>query len=409
VSRAAADAPSNVVAPAACFDRVQFKIWNVVVPRLHASYDVAGDGKTVVKGGWGRFAYMRYVDVIQQANRNVATTTLYKWADPNGNGAYDPGEINLSPNGPDFVSTTLQGVGAALANGIPNPNEKEPMTDEYSASMEHELMPNFALRLTGIYSRTLNTYRLQNNLRPYSVYTIPITNLDPGPDGKAGTADDPGTSVTYYDYPASYAGAAFQQPMLINDPKADSNYKSFEVSASKRLANRWQLMASYSATKKHIPLVPNVGSVSGLTIYVNTYDPNAEIFNADNTWEWLGRTSGAFVFPAAITVSGNFEHRSGNPQARQVLFTGGRQIPSITLNVEPVGSLRLPNVNLLDFSAEKTFSFGKGQRATVRANLYNALNTNAVTSNRTLSGPTYGHATAVTVPRILELTVAYRF
>ena len=33
----------------------------------------------------------------------------------------------------------------------------------------------------------MNIYRIQNNLRPYEAYNIPVTNRDPGPDGEVGT------------------------------------------------------------------------------------------------------------------------------------------------------------------------------------------------------------------------------
>ena len=79
------------------------------------------------------------------------------------------------------------------------------MSNEFSISLERQLMANLAVRVTGIYS-TQQTFRVQNNLRPYEVYNIPITNRDPGPDGRLGTADDPGTLITYWDYPAAYAG-----------------------------------------------------------------------------------------------------------------------------------------------------------------------------------------------------------
>jgi hypothetical protein len=401
--RAAADPPGDVANPAQCFPLIQFPVWNVVAPRLHAAYDISGDGKTVIKGGWGRFDHMRQIDEVQDADKNVANQTLYRWHDLNGNGAYDPGEVNLNPNGPDFISTALQGVTGALYNGQPNPNEKEPMLDEFSLQFERELMRNFAVRVTGVYTRTLNSYRLENVLRPPGVYTIGITNPIPLPGGTGTT----GQTLTYYDYPAAYAGLAFQQPELVNDPAANQTYKSFEIAASKRLYNRWQFMASYSATKKRIPLIASTGG--GNTLLINTDDPNSAINNSDNTWEWEGRSSASYAFPWDVLVSANYENRSGTPYARTAVFTGGQTIPTITLNVEPFGSERLPNINLLDIRVEKTIPLTKRERLTLRLNVYNLLNTNAVTALTALSGPNYGHATAIVPPRIFELSAAYRF
>jgi hypothetical protein len=293
---------------------------------------------------------------------------------------------------------------------VPNPNQQEAMADEFLLGIDRELIPNLAVRVTGVYSRDRNTYRVQNNLRPYNVYNIPIANADPGPDGRLGSADDPGTSVTYYDYPVTYAGRRFEQPMLINDPQADANFKTVEVAATRRLSNRWQFLVSYSATKSEIPNVPNTVSYTGeLEGGYSTFDPNAEIFATQDTWEWLGRASGAYSFPADVLVSANFEHRSGIPQARTVSFTGGQQIPSITLRVEPIGSLRLPNINLLDLSAQKSFRLRQGHRVALRLNVYNVLNANTVISRVVQSGRSFLRPTAIAPPRIAEVDVSYRF
>ena len=421
--RSASDPPLDVLYPAQCFPRIEFPTWNSIVPRLHAAYALTGDGKTLIKGGFGRFAHNWHSDELQMANENVHLRTLLRWHDNNGNKLFDPGEVNFNRNGPDFVSTSLfTGGEDGLAGAVPNPNIKEPMSNEYSLSLERQLIQNFAVRATGIYSRQ-QTFRVQNNLRPYDVYNIPITNPDPGPDGRLGTTDDPGTFVTYYDYPAAYRGRAFQQPMLVNDRKADQTYKSVEIAATKRLSSRWSLMASYSATKIHIPYVQNTASTGsdftnvGLQVFLATYDPNAEINTLMDVWEWQARIDGAYIFPHGVLVSANFEHRSGTPYARTVSFTGGQQIPSIVLRVEPIGARRLPNINLLHTRVEKSFRLTRGQKVALQLNIFNATNINSTNTNvlitersfTQLSGPAFGRPSSILPPRIAELGMSYTF
>ncbi len=414
--RLASEAPLDTVYPAQCFPRIEFRTWNSVVPRLHAAYDLAGDHKTVIKGGWGRFAHNWHSDELQMANENVHLSTLFLWHDINGNKLFDPGEINFDRNGTDFVSTSLfTGGEDGLAGAVPNLNLKEPFSNEYSVSLERELMRDFAVRATGIYSRQ-QVFRVQNNLRPYGVYSIPITNPDPGPDGRLGTADDPGKLITYYDYPAAYRGRRFQQPMLVNGSAADDQkFKSFELAASKRLSNHWSLLASYSTTKVYIPHVQNTASTGndftnpGLQVFLATFDPNAEINTLMNLREWQSRVDGAYIFPHDLLVSANFEHRSGAPYARTVSFTGGQQIPSLVARVEPIGTRRLPNINLLHMRVEKSFRVSKGQKVALRLNVYNATNINTEQSITQLSGVNFGRPAGVIPPRILELGVNYTF
>jgi hypothetical protein len=410
--RVAADPPGDVVNPARCWPKVQMKIFDSFVPRLHAAYDLTADGKTVVKGGWGRFMLMRYTDQTQIANHNQANLSTYVWRDLNNNGEYEAGEVNLDPNGPDYLSTAQAGIGGGgtTSLGVPNPNEKQPGTDEFSLSLEREVMANFAVRVSGIYSKTFDTHRLINNKRPYDVFNIPVTGADPGPDGVIGTRDDTGRTITYYDFPAEYAGAQFQQPMLVNDSSANQSYKSGEIALTRRLANRWHMYASYSYTKKRIPFVPNAGTQTGVTIYVNTLDPNAEINNDDNTGEWVGRVQGSYIFPFDITASAGYEHRSGDPQRRTVILTGGRQIPQITLPAENFGEVwRLPNINLVDLNVQRTFRFARGQSAVLRMNVFNLLNANTMTGRTMQSGPAFGTITGILLPRIGEVAVSYRF
>jgi hypothetical protein len=187
--------------------------------------------------------------------------------------------------------------------------------------------------------------------------------------------------------------------MVILRPDEQSA-NTFEVAAVKRMSQNWQLMASYSATKKNIPFADSLA-----------FNPNAEIFNSDNSWEWLGKLSGSFILRYGIIPSFNFQHRSGDALARQVRFTGGSAVPNIVVNVEPIGSLRLPHINLLDVSVEKRFALPQreGMELAVKMDVFNVTNINDATVMNVRSGATFLEPTSIVLPRIVAFSGVLRF
>jgi outer membrane receptor protein involved in Fe transport len=179
---------------------------------------------------------------------------------------------------------------------------------------------------------------------------------------------------------------------------ADLGDTTVELAAVRRLSRGWQFLTSYSATHSDAPFVNQ-----------SPYTPNAEINMASRYWEWNVKASGSFAFPYGVTASTNEDYRSGAPTARTVLVRGGQEIPSIVLNAEPVGSIHLPNTNLLDLRLEKKIKVPAGRRMLVRLNLYNALNANAATALNVRSGPAYLLPMAIVPPRILEFSASYWF
>jgi len=379
-------------AAAQCWDKVQLNSWRSFAPRLHAAFDLFGDGRSVIKGGWGRFDRMRMLNPeVVMTNRNNRQTTTWTWRDLNGNRDYDPGEVNLDPNGPDFRS--ISGV----TNTIPNPDEQQPKSDEFALSFEKQILELWSLRTTGIYARNFNLRRLLELDRPYEAYNVSITNPDPGPDGRVGTPDDPGRTITYWEYPLSLSGLALSETMLVNVP-GEQIYKTIEFGVNRRLQDGWQVNSSFAATRSYVPFND-----------LQPYNPNSEINTATDLWEYTFKLSGAVTLPFDISLAMNYEHRQGTPQARQVQFTGGQTIRSIVVNAEPVGSIRLPDSNLVDFRVAKRIPLGQGRTLEGRFDFFNVFNENFVTARNLRSGPTYLRPSAVILPRILQVGLNYSF
>jgi hypothetical protein len=327
-------------------------------------------------------------------NPNVALQRVYAWTDLNLNRDYDAGEVDFNQ--------VIQEVGrgnAAIANVQSNPDQPQTSEDQYSLGLERELKANMAVRVTGLYSRRYNVIMSKNLLRGPETYTIANTRPDPGPDGNvATTADNPGTSLTWWEYPDAYRPFAFQLNTLVGVPESREIFKTIEVAGTKRLSHGWQLLASFSATNSDIP-VPAEANIN----------PNTYILSANNTWEWLGRVSGAYVFPANVMVSVSSENRSGDVQARTVNLTGGGTIPTFLIRAEPIGSLRLPTQHTMDIRFSKRFNLAHSQKFEVQANLFNIFNANTVTARTVQSGVNYLRPTAIQAARIADFNIAYSF
>ena len=187
--------------PAATFAPLDVLAWNSVVPRVGFAWDMGK--RTVVKGTYGKFANGLSDNFANSYNPFFNITENFRWHDLNADNLYEPGEVLLDPNGADFL--TQSGAGSpTLPQGL-----KQPMTNEATASFERELMANLGVRVLYVFKDVVNQTATTNVARPRSAYDIALTRRDPGPDDTLGTADDPGKSVTFYDYNAAFRGNAF--------------------------------------------------------------------------------------------------------------------------------------------------------------------------------------------------------
>lgn len=381
------------------FDAVHdIPLWHTIGPRFSATYDVTGDGKTALKFSTGRYYYIIGTGTPNQINPNFSVSRQYAWNDKNGDLRFQDGEQTGTPVQAGGLTTSF------------DPNFKRPYTNEFTAGVDRELMPNVKLSTVFTWRDEKYPQATLNTAAPLDTW-VPVSRSDTGPDGLPGTSDD--TSVNYFDRTLSGT-----RTVITNDPEQTQTYRGIEITANKRLTNRWQLLAGYTYSR---------AKLRDITVAAS---PNAFI-NADgpialNDRPHQLKISGTYIFPWDVYVAANYRMQSGPTATRQVnvplSFGGG----STNIFVEPQGAHRLDPLKTLDLRAAKTFRVAGGRELEANIDVFNLTNANTVWEVRTLSGrinvrqngdPTgvfnniaqFMSPTQILAPRIVRFGVAFRF
>jgi hypothetical protein len=390
---------ASTFAVADSYPRVDVGTWNEFQPRAAVAWDPTGSARTVVKATYGRFVDSaggglpgNFSDPYNPA---VTTVTTYRWTDPNGNGNYDAGEVDLSttPGNPAFINISGTSNLRPLSGDF-----KMPATHEITASIERELIPNMSGRVLYVYKLRNNDFTTINVARPYSAFNIPLQRRDPGPDGITGNADD-GPMVTIWDYDPAFRGSQFVSDERVNRPSdRNDSAQTFEVAVTKRRSAGWNMGLSYNATKQHRWL-------TGIPT-----SPNDDYYPLDETWTHAVRANGAYRLPFGIDAGGSLVLLSGVAGQRTYIFRaqdplGGtplRQQTTVNLRLEPFGASRGPMQPYMDLRVSKRFRV-QTLDMMVSADVLNGLNTDVARTITFASGPTFGHITQVPPPRALRI------
>jgi hypothetical protein len=370
---------------AECFDEIEVGSWSGLAPRAAMAWDVTGSGRSVVKFGYGYF--IPELSIAGNYNPVDGYENTYRWSDPNRNLDYDPGEV-------DFVRDIISDGSPGLAQV--NPDLKLGYVHETTLTFEQQVTSSAAFRLLYLYRTEGNQSANSNIARPFEVYTVAVPFTDPGPDGRAGTADD-GGAVTVYDYPAAFRGSQFDQTLRINRPGGRTDWnQSFEVSFSKRMANRWSLFSSYTATQV-------VNHLAGVVT-----NPNAERFELSDLWIWKAKVNGNLLLPYDISLGAIIDVVSGSTGTRTARF----RVPNsgnVTIRMEDPGSQREDMQPSFNLRASRRFDLGGARYINISLDALNVLNSSAVKSATYVSGPTFGTVTDIMPPRQFRVGVAYSF
>ncbi len=380
-----------------------------LVPRLSVAWDVFGNTKTALKASWGRFSENVGTGFVSSVNPVQGKTFKYAW---DGTLPITPALVARSRQ----ISVTGQTALPAI-----DPDLKNALSQEYTAGIEQEIYRGFGVAANFVRQFGYNKYGTIDRAYLTSSFT-PVTAIDPGQDGVV-DASDP--RITIYERAAD----SRQSDLYLTNFPGGDHYVAYDVRATKRMSNNWQMMLSYEWDKAN-------------TAPPNTFDPNILVWGstgtnqstrahyATNNFKMLG----TFELPKGLGLSGTFESQKGAQYSRTVQFNGAaRNIlaangtarttnlnqGSVTLTMDPPGFYFNPRVNLLNLRLDRTFRITERQNITGMFDLFNVFNANTILGTEVLSTtvkdingntvPRFGRANSIVNPRIFRIGARYKF
>ena len=363
--------------------------WNIVSPRMGLTMKLTGDGRTMLRGSYGRFSQGVLTGEIAAFHPGATTMTTksYVTADADYTRVTqisDPKHLQLDP-------------------GI-----RAPRTDEYSAGVDREI--GRWLQVAGAYVHKSGANFIGWEDVGGIYVTTPRTLVD-------------GRTLQVYD---RVNGADDQRFLLTNPAGYSMTYNGLVVAVEKRRAHGWQAFGSLtlsrveglqagSGTTAAGAQVSTVAPPPGPSGVTYGRDPN-DLTNAygrlANDRPRIFRTMGSVDIPGTgLVFAGNFQFFSGKPWAASALVPLS-QSPNQRVLLEPRGTRRLSSQSLLDLRLSRSIALGKATRIELLLDLLNALNSTAeesIISDTQLTtsalNPTFGQPNAFVDPRRVMLGV----
>ena len=387
--------PDQIGPPVSAFNTAQVSFpavdnlitWNLTAPRVGLTYDLSGNGKTVLKANYASYWWNPGTTAI---NSNVNPNSpdwwrRYQWRDLNGDGIWENGEQGQ-------LNRSSGGVGSTQLD----PNLQDQRTREFATFVERELFANFGVHAGFVWRRIDGLYQSDNLNRPISAYNVPVTLRVPEPDGTFSA-----TPPTIQAFNLNPVNLALPVVNFLHNTGGKDDFYNVEFTANKRMSNRWSVNASYAYRWNR----DNATGYFGQTLRVrqDVANPNDAINTEDGQYVfglWSAKINGTIDARWGLRLTPAIRMQSGQPYART--FVAALNYGSQTMLADPFGSRRQDNIVLVDTRVEKLFPVAKGRTLSVFVDGYNLTNTNAAANINWVSGRTFLNPTTIVPPRLFR-------
>ncbi|MBN2345218.1 MAG: hypothetical protein JXO51_02435, partial [Candidatus Aminicenantes bacterium] len=344
-----------------------FKTWS---PRLSLTYDIAGDGKNVVKLSAARYG-SRVGNELAYDLMPIREVDVYWYDDGDGIPTYN--ELD-SYYGFAYVYAnycTNIDYATGRVNARHDSNYSSPLLDELTLSFEKQLAEDLAVSLTGIYRKQHNLLRQVGIMADGSIETKANWY-------KAGTETVNGKAVDYWNRYEVPEGTYFT-----NYKKNYNRYTAVQLALTKKFSRRWMADASfiYQDWKRFLFEeetfnMTNFDYWNGAAFAPRSVRESSDVY-LNSRWQF--KLAGLYQLPWGLNLSLALTAQEGYVLANYADSSKKIKGASYFDVYEPdkkFGDDRLPAFWTLNLGLEKRFQLGAGDAttATVFVDAYNVTN-----------------------------------
>jgi hypothetical protein len=436
--------PTTLAAPAAPFDKLlpamtapgveNALTFGILQPRVGITYSLDESRKTQL-----RATYAMFTDQIGAGVAGFLSVAQYRGfyidaLDANGDKVAQSSEFILSSYNTHIANGDYWGYDPANPTSVSNAIHKigdygDPKTHEFIVGIDRELLPNFGISASYTWRQiqdlnwrpimcsscsvgyiTAENYSLKGNVTG----TLP-TGVPGSPDGSY--------SVPYYGLTAGTVYDPSKGGIYTQRPDYHQVFQGFEVSATKRLSNKWMARFGFASNtwKEYFPSKTSLGNPTpilgspnldgGLVVNAAGGSGKSSIYMVQPKYQIIA--NGLYQLPWNIDVGANYLIREGYPMPWNWNTSGGYSDPlgstKVLLLVPEFGYARLPAVQTLDARVGWRLKMGK-TALNIDFDIFNIFNS-ATTLGRQYSKQSakYTQIAEIMQPRIMRFGARFTF